>query len=103
MDVLLDRDRLRDARDTLRSAETAFKNASSINDSLESAIDNPHGKDSLRDRVGWFETNWSGNREDLTEMIENVRKGLSSIIQGWDEWEAEASAQLEQMGTEDGS
>lgn len=58
MDVLLDRDRLRDARDTLRSAETAFKNAPSI----------------------------------------NVRKGLSSIIQGWDEWEAEKLGGPQQVG-----
>jgi hypothetical protein len=103
MDVLLDRARLRDARDTLRNAETAFNDASSINDSLESAIDNPHGKDSLRDRVGWFEANWSGNREELTEMIANVREGLSSILSGWDEWEADATAQIEQMSSEGGS
>ncbi|WP_065572033.1 hypothetical protein [Microbacterium oleivorans] len=103
MDVLLDRQRLRDARDTLTNAENAFNDASKINDSLESAIDTPHGKSSLRDRVGWFESNWSGNREDLTEMIANVREGLSSILSGWDQWEEDASAQLEQMGSEGGN
>lgn len=101
MDVLLDRDRLRDARDTLKTAKDDFENAGSINDRLESAIGTPQGKSTLRDRVGWFESNWSGNRDDLTESVENVYKRLDGIIEGWDEWEAQASAQIE--GQEDGS
>lgn len=100
MDVLLDRARLRDARDTLKSAKADFDEAASINDRLEEAIGNPQGKSQLRDRVGWFEANWSGNRDDLTQAIENVYKRLDGIINGWDEWEAEASASLE---SEEGS
>ncbi|QMU97086.1 hypothetical protein FVO59_07495 [Microbacterium esteraromaticum] len=95
MDVLLDRARLRDARDTLKTAKSDFDDAASINDALEDAIGNPQGKSKLRDRVGWFEANWSGNRDDLKESIENVYKRLDGIIDGWDEWEAEASASLE--------
>ncbi|MBQ3357921.1 hypothetical protein ACTJKK_16190 [Microbacterium sp. 22179] len=101
MDVLLDRERLRDARDTLKTAKDDFENAGSINDTLEQAIGTPQGKSKLRDRVGWFESNWSGNRDELTESVENVYKRLDGIIEGWDEWEAEASAQIE--GQEDGS
>ncbi len=97
MDVLLDRQRLSDALATLDTAATAFTDASKINDTLEAAIDNPHGKDKLRDRVGWFEANWSGNREDLLEMVDGVRKGLRAIVDGWDEWEDEATRQCEQM------
>lgn len=101
MDVLLDRERLRDARDTLKTAKDDFENAGSINDTLEQAIGTPQGKSKLRDRVGWFESNWSGNRDELTESVENVYKRLDGIIEGWDEWEAEASAQIESQ--EDGS
>lgn len=103
MDVLLDRAKLSDALATLDSAASAFTNASQINDTLEAAIDNPHGKKSLRDRVGWFEANWSGNREELLEMVDGVREGLRSIVDGWDEWEAEATRQIEQMSGEGGS
>jgi hypothetical protein len=101
VDVLLDRERLRDARDTLKTAKDDFENSGSINDTLEQAIGTPQGKSKLRDRVGWFESNWSGNRDELTESVENVYKRLDGIIEGWDEWEAEASAQIE--GQEDGS
>ncbi len=97
MDVLLDRERLRDALETLKSAATAFEDAAEINDDLESAISNPHGKDKLRDRVGWFEANWSGNRKELMEKVDGVREGLTSIVDGWDQWEADATAQCEQM------
>lgn len=95
MDVLLDRARLRDARDTLKTAKGDFDDAASINDTLEEAIGDPQGKSKLRDRVGWFEANWSGNRDELKESIENVYKRLDGIIDGWDEWEAQASASLE--------
>jgi len=98
MDVLLDRDRLRDARDILKTAKADFDEAASINDTLEEAIGDPQGKSKLRDRVGWFEANWSGNREDLTKSIENVYKRLDGIVEGWDEWEAKASAELEGKG-----
>ncbi len=97
-DVLLDRQRLTEARDTLASAKTAFEDAAKINDNLESAIDRPHGMSKLRDRVGWFEANWSGNRKELMEMVEKVHEGLDSIVSAWDEWEAEATAQLEGDG-----
>lgn len=95
MDVLLDRARLRDARDTLKTAKADFEDAGKINDALESAIGDPQGKSKLRDRVGWFESNWSGNRDDLAESVENVYKRLDGILEGWDEWEAQATAELE--------
>lgn len=94
-DVLLDRQRLADARDTLSAAKATFDQAVQVNDRLEEAIDNPHGMSKLRDRIGWFEANWSGNREELTEMVTNVRDGLTSILDGWDQWEEDASASLE--------
>ncbi|MCK2035895.1 hypothetical protein KZC51_07080 [Microbacterium sp. SSW1-49] len=37
MDVLLDREHLRDAHDTLKTAKHGFEDAGSINDTLESA------------------------------------------------------------------
>lgn len=97
-DVLLDRARLRDARDTLQNATDTFNSAAQTNNALEEAIANPHGKDSLRDRVGWFEANWSGNREELTEMIEGVLDALTSIVDAWDTWEADAVASMEGSG-----
>jgi len=95
MDVLLDLARLRDARDTLATAKKDFDDAAKINDTLEDAIGDPQGKSKLRDRVGWFESNWSGNREDLAKSVENVYKRISGIVDGWEEWEKKASAELE--------
>jgi len=95
MDVLLDRSRLTDARDTLATAKATFEDAVKINDRLEDAIEKPHGKSKLRDRVGWFEANWSGNRDELSEMVANVHDGLDAILKAWDDWETEASATLE--------
>lgn len=95
MDVLLDRARLRDARDTLASAKASFDDAAKINDTLESAIDSPQGESKLRDRVGWFESNWSGNRDDLVKSVKDVHDRLAGILSGWDDWEKKATAELE--------
>lgn len=94
-DVSLDRQRLRDARDALAAAKAAFENAVDINNDLEEAIGTPHGKSKLRDRVGWFEANWSGNREDLTKMVAKVHEGLTEIVDAWEQWEIEAAASFE--------
>jgi hypothetical protein len=85
----------------LKAAKDDFDDAASINDTLESAIGSPQGNSKLRNRVGWFESNWSGNRDDLKKSIEDVYKRLDGIIEGWDEWEAQASAELE--GKESGT
>lgn len=72
-----------------------FEDAASTNDDLEESVGNPHGRGRLRDRVGWFEANWSGAREDLRERLESVHERIDDIVTGWDDWEAEASASLE--------
>lgn len=97
-DVLLDLARLTEARNTLASAKEAFDGAAKINDALEAAIDSPQGKSKLRDRVGWFEANWSGNRDDLAESVKNVHDRLSGIVDKWTEWESKAAAELEATG-----
>lgn len=89
MDIQLDLARLRDARATLKTAKADFEDAGSINDRLESAIGNPHGQSKLRDRVGWFESNWSGTRDDLKESIEKIYDRLDAIVEGWNELDEE--------------
>lgn len=94
-DIMLDRAKLRETRDGLQAAISAFEEASETNDDLEEAIANPHGKASLRDRAGWFEANWKSNREDLKERLADVHKHLDGIVTGWDDWEAQTVESLE--------
>jgi len=94
-DIMLDRQKLRDTRDGLQAAITAFEDASQTNDDLEEAVANPHGKNSLRDRVGWFEANWKSNREDLKDRLADVHERLDGIVTGWDDWENQTAESLE--------
>lgn len=93
---MIDFARLRDAQTGLAAAITAFEDAAKTNDNLEEAIGNPHSKDKLRRRVGWFESKWDGNREDLTEKLTGIQERLTGIIDGWEKWEQDAAAALEE-------
>ena len=95
---MLDRERLKAARDGLRAAMDEFEDAASTNDDLEESVGNPHGRGRLRDRVGWFEANWSSNRDDLRERLDAVHERIDGIVTGWDDWETEATAALEDAG-----
>ena len=47
-----------------------------------------------------FESDWNGRRGDLTEMLEEIHKGIDTIITEWDRWDTETAAELEPTGTD---
>lgn len=93
-DIMLDLERLRQAQAGVAAAVAEFKDASKINNGLESAIDRPDDRSALRDKVGDFESAWNGKRDKLTENLENIDKQLRSIIDGWSEWDTTTAADL---------
>ncbi|MBT2500712.1 hypothetical protein J7E25_16575 [Agromyces sp. ISL-38] len=95
LDVMLDRERLRTAKAGLKASIDEFSDAADINDDLEDAIGRPDERGELRDKVGDFESAWDGKREKLTENLQNILDQLTSIIDGWDKWDTETAAQLE--------
>lgn len=95
MDIMLDLERLTAARTSLGSAVDSFRAASSFNNDLERAVANPDDRDALRRKVSDFESDWNGRRGDLTEMLEEIHKGIDTIITEWDRWDAETAAELE--------
>lgn len=99
MDVMLDLQRLKDARTSLGNAVDSFKAASSFNNDLERAVAEPDDRDSLRRKVSDFESDWDGRRGDLTEMLEEIHKGIDTIVTEWDRWDTETAAELEPTGT----
>lgn len=94
-DIMLDRERLREAKAGIDAAIAEFKNAASINDGLENDIDRPDDRGELRDKASDFESAWNGKRDKLRENLENIQEQLTAIIDGWDEWDTSTAAEME--------
>lgn len=94
-DVMLDLARLRETKAGLVASINEFEDAASINNGLEEAVGRPDDRTSLRNKVGDFESAWNGKRGKLQENLENIKEQLTSIIDGWDEWDTSNAQQLE--------
>ncbi|WP_214468380.1 hypothetical protein [Microbacterium flavescens] len=95
VDIMLDLERLQTAREGLASAIAEFEEASKINDGLEKAIARPDDRSALRDKASDFESAWNGKRGKLSENLQNIHEQLSSIVDGWQEWDSETAADIE--------
>ncbi|WP_405218656.1 hypothetical protein [Agrococcus sp. Ld7] len=98
MDIMLDLVELSAARTRLAHAKETFAMASSFNNDLERAVANPDDRDALRRKVGDFESDWNDRREDLAKMLEEIHRGLDTIITNWEQWDAETARDLEASG-----
>ncbi|KJL39531.1 hypothetical protein JOD63_002091 [Microbacterium terrae] len=95
MDIMLDLEQLREARTGLVASISEFEGAASRNDRLEDAIGRPDGRSALLDKVIDFEVDWRDKRGKLSENLTNIQEQLSSIIDGWSEWDSGTAAELE--------
>ncbi|MDQ7878595.1 hypothetical protein Q9R08_11460 [Microbacterium sp. QXD-8] len=95
MDIMLDLEQLRAAQSGLASSISEFEAASDTNDDLEDAVGRPDGRGDLLNQVIDFEVAWRDKRGKLKENLENIKKQLTSIIDGWDEWDTTTARDLE--------
>ena len=92
MDIMLDLEQLREARSGLAASVSEFEAASDTNDDLEAAVGRPDGRSALVDQVIDFEVAWRDKRGKLRENLTNIKDQLTSIIDGWDEWDTGTAA-----------
>lgn len=95
MDIMLDLEQLKAAQSGLVSSISEFEAASDTNDDLEDAVGRPDGRGDLLNQVIDFEVAWRDKRGTLKENLENIKKQLTSIIDGWEEWDTTTARDLE--------
>ncbi|WP_295576717.1 hypothetical protein [uncultured Microbacterium sp.] len=95
MDIMLDLEQLKDAKAGLESSISEFEAAADTNDDLESAIARPDGRSDLLNQVIDFEVAWRDKRGKLKENLTNIKDQLTSIIDGWEEWDTTTASDLE--------
>lgn len=95
MDIMLDLEQLKAAQSGLVSSISEFEAASDTNDDLEGAVGRPDGRGDLLNQVIDFEVAWRDKRGTLKENLENIKKQLTSIIDGWEEWDTTTARDLE--------
>lgn len=95
MDIMLDRGQLLDAQSGLKTSIGEFENAADTNDNLEEAIGRPDGRGSLLNQVIDFESAWKSKRGTLKENLQSILDQLTSILDGWEEWDTTTAADLE--------
>ena len=72
-----------------------FKNATSQSEELEAAIGNPYGRGELRDKAQDFEERWDDKRDDLKESLEDLRKHVKGVVDGFENWDSETALQFQ--------
>ncbi|MFL0565560.1 hypothetical protein [Microbacterium sp. 179-I 1D1 NHS] len=95
MDIMLDLEQLTQARQGLSASISEFDAAANANDDLEGAIQRPDGRGDLLNQVIDFEVAWRDKRGKLTENLTNIKDQLTSIIDGWEEWDTSTASELE--------
>lgn len=84
-DVDLDFDDLTKMTADLGTFVTEFEHIEDSTDDVQDAVGRPHGRTSLRSRVGDFESGWDGNREVILEGLTNIHDHLKAIVDGFRE------------------
>lgn len=99
MDIMLDLERLRAAKEGLSASIDEFETAAQTNDALEDAVGRPDDRTRLRDVAHDFESAWNDKREALKDNLKNIEERLTSIIDNWTDWDAQTAADLDGAGT----
>lgn len=95
MDIMLDLEQLKQAQSGLAASIAEFDAAADTNDDLENAVGRPDGRSALLNQVIEFEVAWRDKRGKLKENLANIKEQLTSIIDGWEEWDTSTAQELE--------
>lgn len=67
---------------SLKSFIDEFENLGDTNGDLMDAIGRPADRSGLRGRVDDFEDEWDGNRETITDSLNNVHDHIADFVKG---------------------
>ena len=84
-DVDLDFDDLTTMTTDLGVFVTEFEDIEDSTEDVQDAVGRPHGRGTLRSKVGDFESGWDGNREVILDGLKNVHDHLKAIVDGFSE------------------
>lgn len=93
-DIYLKLGELETANTQLENIVDEFENAVSRSETLERAIGAPFQKTELRESAEDFETRWDVKRDKLKDGLSDVQEHLKAVIDGVNEFDAEAAIKL---------
>ncbi|WP_026374185.1 hypothetical protein [Agrococcus lahaulensis] len=94
-DVLITFDELLALRQQLDAIIVELESAGDRSSELEAAIGTPYGRWELRSNAGDFESRWNDKRVDLARDMTKVRDHVQGVLEGFAEFDEEASLKLE--------
>lgn len=94
-DVLITFDELLALRQQLDEIIVELESAGDRSNELEVAIGAPYGRGELRSKAGDFEGRWNDKRVDLARDMTKVRDHVQGVLEGFAEFDEEASLKLE--------
>lgn len=94
-DVRIKIDTLAKVVDQLNEIVGEFDNATSQSEELEADIGNPFGRSELRDKACEFEERWNDKRGDLKESLDDLRKHVKGVVDGFENWDSETALQFQ--------
>lgn len=94
-DVLITFDELLALRQQLDEIIVELESAGDRSNELEAAIGAPYGRGELRSKAGDFEGRWNDKRVDLARDMTKVRDHVQGVLEGFAEFDEEASLKLE--------
>ncbi|MGX1703111.1 hypothetical protein [Microbacterium sp. NPDC055357] len=99
-DIYLNMQELDEVVANLDASIAEFDEATTVSGGIQEAIGRPDGRGSLRGRAADFENDWNNTRDDLKENLDQIRKHLQDVIDGWRNWDAEAAAAMQSNGAD---
>ena len=76
----------------LKDIVAELEGAADRADTLEDAIGDPYGKNTLREAVEDFEDRWNNKRKNLAADIKKVQEHVQGVLEGFEQWDAETAA-----------
>lgn len=74
---------------------TEFENATSNSEALEAAIANPYDRSELREKAQDFEERWDDKRDELKESLDDLKKHVKGVVDGFENWDSETALQFQ--------
>ncbi|MBD8024607.1 flagellar protein FlgN [Microbacterium gallinarum] len=94
-DIYLNMQELDEVLAGLDASIGEFDSATGVADGIAEAIGRPDGRGSLHGKANDFEDDWNNTRGELKDNLDQIRKHLQDVIDGWQNWDAEAAAAMQ--------